>query len=352
MNIFVLNTLEAGIVLLERLRAKGLVSGIIGLNERPASDSISGYRYMGPYCGEHGIRFLEVADYRLASAADRELLEGTDIDVLIVSGWQRLIPQWLIDRCRVCAIGTHGSPNGICGGRGRSPQNWAMIFGSRKFSVSIFKIAPGIDDGEIIDTTEFTYTDRDDIGSSYLKVSLCAADMILNAVESGKIFLKGTEQNHENARHLPQRLPEDGAIDWRRGAGEIDRFVRALSRPYPGAFSWLPSGEKITFWRVRPFELPEQPLAGQKPGEIVLTLPDSELLISTGHGWILAEDYSLDPGGAGAIATGTVMLSADFDEQMRNIVRRHYGKWPDLRLVADFDRFTSIHGAAGDGWEG
>ena len=87
-----------------------------------------------------------------------------------------------------------------------------MIFGSRKFSVSIFKIAPGIDDGEIIDTTEFTYTDRDDIGSSYLKVSLCAADMILNAVESGKIFLKGTEQNHENARHLPQRLPEDGAI--------------------------------------------------------------------------------------------------------------------------------------------
>ena len=48
----------------------------------------------------------------------------------------------------------------------------------------------------------------------------------------------------------------------------------------------------------------------EKPGEIVLTLPDSELLISTGHGWILAEDYSLDPGGAGAIATGTVMLSA------------------------------------------
>ena len=81
-------------------------------------------------------------------------------------------------------MGAHGSPLGITKGRGRSPQNWALILGLSTFYISIFKIDPGIDSGQIIETRSFTYSDFDDIKTSYYKVCLLTADMIINNLKS------------------------------------------------------------------------------------------------------------------------------------------------------------------------
>jgi methionyl-tRNA formyltransferase len=56
-------------------------------------------------------------------------------------------------------------------------------------------------------------------------------------------------QDHERATFCAPRRPEDGRIDWQWPAERIARFVRAQSRPYPGAYTHA-GGDKVTIWRA------------------------------------------------------------------------------------------------------
>ncbi|MCD7909897.1 MAG: hypothetical protein LUH04_19890 [Clostridium sp.] len=141
------------------------IAGVIGLAEGNTGD-VAGF-----YNGEDiyktlGIAYVEVTDYGLRSQDDRARLLDLPIDILFVISWQRLIPQWLIEHCTHGAIGFHGSPWGIEGGRGRTPQNWALILGKSDFSLSMFAITPGVDSGNVLATREFAYTLFNDICSS------------------------------------------------------------------------------------------------------------------------------------------------------------------------------------------
>src|SRR5260370_9109276 len=58
------------------------------------------------------------------------------------------------------------------------------------------------------------------------------------------------KQDDTQATVMPKRRPEDGLIDWRRSTREIYDWARALTQPYPGAFSFLAS-EKLWLWAAR-----------------------------------------------------------------------------------------------------
>jgi UDP-4-amino-4-deoxy-L-arabinose formyltransferase/UDP-glucuronic acid dehydrogenase (UDP-4-keto-hexauronic acid decarboxylating) len=332
MRIYALGTVESGHDLLELLRGRVSLAGIIGLGERRACDGISGYIHMRPLAERLGVDFVSVDSYALSGAEDRKKLEALDIDVLLVVGWQRLVPQWLIDRCRFGAIGAHGSPNGISGGRGRSPQNWSLILGAKTFSISIFFIDAGIDSGRVIDTRAFPYEDGDDIASSYAKVMLLTADMIANAFAGGAITAGRATPQTGDAFYLPQRLPEDGGIDWRRSARDVCRFVAALTRPYPGAFTDL-RGTRITVWRARPLDI-GRPAAG-RPGQILLNSAGGRIIVVAGDGLVLIDDFETEPGPAPAPGAGEVFASADFQAQMTAIIDRHRLRYPGHPLSAD-----------------
>ncbi len=343
MNVYVLNTLGAGLDTVGLLSAEVEIRGIIGLTERSVGDAISGYVYQREFCESRGIDFVPIESYALKDAEDRARLEALEIDVLVVAGWQRLIPDWLIERCRHCAIGVHGSPYGITGGRGRSPQNWAFILGEKEFHVSIFKIDPGIDSGDIIDSASFELTEHDDIRTSYYKVSSLMARMIIRSLRSGKIERGEFEKQDETgASYLPQRLPEDGAIDWRRPSARIRDFVRALTRPYPGASTSI-DGHNVRIWRALPFEA--SMTRDHEPGEIVKIFSRGDVLVATGDGFLLVESYTtdaLDDGTAFELREGEVFESDSHAERMETIVRRHREKHPNLPLAPAILREAKI----------
>ncbi|UCE62438.1 MAG: hypothetical protein JSU63_09995, partial [Phycisphaerales bacterium] len=60
-----------------------------------------------------------------------------------------------------------------------------------------------------------------------------------------------TPQNHNEATYYPKRTPADGLIDWLQPTDAIYRLIRAVGRPYPGAFSFC-EGTKVTIWRGQP----------------------------------------------------------------------------------------------------
>lgn len=136
------------------------------------------------------------------------MLTALPIDLLIVCGWQRLVPPWLIEHAPARVVGSHGSALGIAGGRGRSPQNWALIAGERQFQLSIFFIEPGIDSGPVIDTRTFSYDDLDDIVSSYLKLAIGTAEMLIGAFESDALKAgKGVPQSVGAGALLARKAP-------------------------------------------------------------------------------------------------------------------------------------------------
>ena len=331
MNIYILNTLATGLDAIEMLKGRIPIKGIIGLSQRERTDSISGYAYLKPYCRNNAFDFVEAQDYSLKSRDDRENLMSLSIDVLLAFGWQRLIPGWLIDQCRICAIGSHGSAYGISGGRGRSPQNWAILMGKKRFFISLFKIDTGTDSGDIISTRSFDLSIHDDIKTSYYKASLLTADMIAEFVKAPLFSLQNALKQSPEGKYLPQRMPEDGEIDWSRSAGEIYDFIRSLTRPYPGAFSIF-NNNRITIWRSRPFS-DERSVPHAHPGQIIKVFHEDDILIETGCGQLLLEDYILKHDID--LQEGMVLPSCDFEAQMRRIIERHQNKYPELILADD-----------------
>ncbi len=339
MKIWVLCCLSVGFDILDLLDDRLEVAGLIGLaDDAPARGTISGYASAGDFAARAGLPVMTLRSYGLNDAVERQQIEALEIDILLVLGWQRLVPSWLIDHCRVAVLGLHGSSAGITAGRGRSPQNWALLFGDPQFSLSLFRIDAGIDSGPVVGTRTFPLTDRDDISTSYQKVALASAAMLAEALAGGDLSLgAGIAQDDAPARYLPKRIAEDGAIDWHRSCRDIDRFVRALTRPYPGAFSPLRGGKAIV-WRARPLGM-DLPGGSAVPGIIGAVFANNAFTVRTGDGWLLVDESSWEV--PYPLRPGLILSSADFSTQMAEIVRRHRTACPELPLAAVFETFEA-----------
>ncbi|MCW8930331.1 MAG: formyltransferase family protein [Gammaproteobacteria bacterium] len=329
MNIFILNTVNSGLDTIDLIRKELNISGIIGLSYRIEDDTISDYVYQKEYCSNNNINFIEVSNYELSNNNDKKKLLELDIDVLIISGWQRLIPKWLIDHCSICAIGSHGSPLGITKGRGRSPQNWALLLGLESFYISIFKVDVGIDSGHVIETRMFSYSPLDNIKTSYYKICLLTSEMIIKALKNPEFSKQSfKEQEHKQAEYFPQRTPNDGYIDWSRSNQEIINFVRALTHPYPGARSNI-EGNSLCIWSVIPMDINLS--FKHKVGTIVKIFNKGDILIKTSQSYMLIDNYSL-LSKKFQLKEGMRFDSYSYDKQMKRIIERHKEKYPQLPI--------------------
>lgn len=330
MNIYILNATINGKIFLEVLLKKIQIKGIITLDNNGKKKTNEYYDYT-KYCEDNKLECIKVSSYYLNEEKDRKIIEKHDIDLILVASWQRLIPDWLIEKCTIGVIGAHGSHDGIEKGRGRSPQNWALIAGKNRFSLSIFWIMSGVDNGNIIDTIEFEYLPTDTILVSYIKVSLYKAKMIIDNIENGRIARKeGTPQNKEGL-FLPKRIKEDGLIDWNRDAINISNMIRALTKPYPGAYTKI-NGKEYCIWSARPVVVENIFYSEFKNGTI-LSILDESILVKCGNNLLLIDEIdNIDN-----LKEGDIFESSNYRIQIENIINRHmesYGT-PLSSLVYD-----------------
>ncbi len=331
MNIFILNATLNGKMLSEILCDRMDIKGLITLDENESHKTNEYYDY-SKFCLSRGIDCIKVNSYNLSSGEDRKVLNDLDIDLIIIASWQRLIPEWLIKKCRIGIIGAHGSHEGIERGRGRSPQNWALLTGQKRFSLSIFWVEPGADDGRIIDTEEFDYLPTDTILVSYVQVNLLKAEMILKNLKNGRISRKdGTPQTGESF-YLPQRKKEDGQIDWNRDAVEISNMVRALTKPYPGAFT-VYEGREYYIWVARPVVNHMVHIFDEYENGTVVSILGESILIKCGKNLLLVDSIT----NFEHIHEKMTFQSADYKQQIRTIIERHNEKYgtPLSKLIRD-----------------
>ena len=318
MNNYILATIETA-----KIASKVLckddnadIKGIICLSEKIGTSATPEFYNYSNFCKEYGISCVVVSSYNLKNSDDILIIKELNIDILFVLGWQRLVPENIIDLCNIGVIGAHGSSEGITRGRGRSPQNWALILGKRIFEVSIFWFQKGIDDGDIIDTRKYDLTDTDDIMSSYIKIQLLISEMILINLRKGLLInRRGKKQDNEQALFFPKRIPEDGMIDWNLSCQDIYNFVRGQTHPYPGAYT-IVDGESVHIWKCIPVNIDS--IIEHKTGKVCLVI-NSQFLVRCKMGYLLVQDYDSKI----AIKEDMEFETSNFKSQMQSIVERH-----------------------------
>jgi methionyl-tRNA formyltransferase len=247
----------------------------------PIDPNRSGQCSFDEIASDLGARLIETADVNAPDtiAAIRE----ADPDLIFVVGWSQLVMDEFIGLPRHGVFGMH--PTMLPRHRGRAAIPWAILSGLAKTGVTLFQIADGTaDSGPIVGQVEVPIAPDETAATLYEKVTAAHLELVREYVPK---LVDGTAertpQDTRRASAWPKRTPADGIIDWETRAPYLYDWVRAQTRPYPGAFTYL-GDEKLVVWRARPVELHEAAPAG------TVVAQDGGPVVACGEGGLVLEE--------------------------------------------------------------
>ena len=176
-------------------------------------------------------------------------IKSLNLDLIVCVNFDQILKKDIINLPTIGCINTHASL--LPKYRGRAPLNWAMINGEEYSGVTVHFIDEGIDTGDII-LQEKIKIDEDYYISDLLnKVKNIYPKIVLNAIralESNNLNL--IKPDLSKGFYVNKRSKDDGKIDFSKPSKDIMNFIKAISKPYPGAFLYN-NNKKIIIWRAR-----------------------------------------------------------------------------------------------------
>lgn len=211
-------------------------------------------------------------------------------DYLMCFGYRRMIRSAVLACAKIACVGSHFSP--LPRYRGFAPLNWLLIHGEKQTAVNVFFLCDEVDAGDIIARSDIPISDEDDINTLTEKCVAALPGVLEHAVAALEIGRpRGEKQDHSLATYTCSRNPEDGLIDWKASSKEIYDLVRALTYPWPGAYTYY-KGRRIYIWRCQIVQ--EKPYEGRVCGKVIGT-GEQGFKVLTGDGSVLVTEYSTDP---------------------------------------------------------
>ncbi len=181
----------------------------------------------------------------------RAALAAVKPEAIVVVGYGRIIPQWMIDLAPLGNLNVHGSL--LPKYRGAAPVQWAIAQGETITGVTTMRIDAGLDTGDILLQRELPITAQDTAETIAPKLAAIGAELMietLRGLQAGKIAAR--PQDHAQATLAPILRKEDGRIDFGRTATENWNRLRGF-QPWPGAFTEF-RGKNLHVWSARPLE--------------------------------------------------------------------------------------------------
>ena len=259
-----------------------------------------------------GISVIKPADANTAGVVDRIRALGPDIFVSCY--FRQILGPGLLSIPARGAFNMHGSL--LPKFRGRAPVNWVLVKGETETGVTLHVMAEKPDRGDIVGRRRVPIDDEDTALTLHRKCAAAAGALmreLWGLIEAGTA--PRIPQDPSMASYFGRRRPEDGRIDWSRPARECRNLVRAVTHPYPGAFT-IASGRKMFVWKTT---LVGEGQAGIRargnsaaPGTIVAVEKGRGFHVATGEGTLLAERVQLEGGeemqGDETVTAGLVAL--------------------------------------------
>jgi methionyl-tRNA formyltransferase len=193
----------------------------------------------------------------------RAIRPDAGIDAIIVVGYGRIIPQWMIDLPRLGNLNLHASL--LPKYRGAAPIQWAIANGESVTGVTTMRIDAGLDTGDILMQRESPIGPQDTAETLGPKLAAIGADLMvetLRGLENGQV--RPTPQDYSQATLAPILKKEDGRMDFSCSARDLFNRLRGF-QPWPGAFTKF-KGKTLQVHRAQPV----QHAARLTPGEIAV----------------------------------------------------------------------------------
>lgn len=174
--------------------------------------------------------------------------------------------------------------------RGRCPVNWVLVNGETQTGVTLHHMVDRADAGAIVAQQAVPIAFADTARSLYGKLCRQAAmllDEALPLIKAGKA--PRIPQDWRQGSYYGRRTPADGRIDWHWTALTIYNLIRAVTEPYPGAFTFAAGGDIITVWWAQP------EANGIIPGRVgQVQLEKGAVLVCAGEGRIKLLDVEIN----------------------------------------------------------
>src|SRR5215472_13266466 len=199
-------------------------------------------------------------------------------DAIIVVGYGRIIPPWMLQLPRFGNINVHGSL--LPKYRGAAPIQWDIASGETVTGITTMRLDEGLDTGDILLQREMPILPEDTAVTLAPRLAALGADLLLESlhgIEQGKVV--PIQQDHSRATLAPILKKEDGLIDFNRTAAEIHNRLRGF-QPWPGAYTFF-KGKNLKIVAAQP----TQPTASLRPGELEVT--GDRLRVGCGSGTAL-----------------------------------------------------------------
>ena len=179
-------------------------------------------------------------------------------NLFIIAGYSTIFKKELLDIPKKGSINLHAGR--LPEYRGGSPLNWQMINGENEAVISIIKVDENIDTGTILSEHPIRIEPKCTIANLHDQVNEIFPELLLEVISNLQRYKNNSRtQNETNARYWHQRSDQDGHLDFSKMTTiEADRFIRALTRPYPGAWAIL-NQKKI---RIFKSEIPKIEIRG------------------------------------------------------------------------------------------
>ena len=262
---------EVGYICLDLLIARGDdVVGLITHEDHP--DEKIWFKTPAVAALEHGIPVFTPESVNTPEWIEK--IAAMQPDLILSVYYRHMIGQRILDLPPLGAFNLHGSL--LPKYRGRAPINWAVLHGETRIGMTLHRMVKRADAGAMVDQEGVEISTQDTAEQAFRKVMPCARTVLARQIDA---LLTGTAietpQDEAEATYFGGRKPEDGRIDWTCSTAEIFNLIRAVTDPYPGAFTESGGARLMVWWA--------EPTANQvgKPGEILACDP---LIIATGDG--------------------------------------------------------------------
>ncbi|MGC0151374.1 formyltransferase [Chromobacterium vaccinii] len=195
---------------------------------------------------EHGIPFISPDDPNAPEVVER--VRAARADFLFSFYYRHMLKAPLLEAVARGAYNMHGSL--LPQYRGRVPINWAIIHGETETGATLHQMNVKPDNGPIVDQMAVPILPDDSADEVFAKVTV-AAEMVLWRSLPGLMAGSAphTQQDLSLGGYFGGRKPEDGRIDAQAPAERLHNFVRALTRPFPGAFADTGAG-RLLLWKT------------------------------------------------------------------------------------------------------
>lgn len=226
-------------------------------------------------------------------------LKAWSPDLLVVAAYGQILKPGVIEAPRLGAINVHASL--LPKYRGAAPVAHSILAGETETGVTIIRITPGLDAGEMLAKATLAIHPDETAGELEARLAPLGAGLALDVIRRMKEGpVAGEKQDPAQVTKAPKLTKEMGLIDWSQPAARIDRHVRAM-QPWPTAYTYLqrPGKEpvRVIVTRVRILGPVEGLLADRAAVGSVIELDPSRLVVPVYDGSSAVEVLELQPAG-------------------------------------------------------